>query len=257
MNNGPVGVFDSGMGGISVLREIKKLMPDEKYIFYGDSKNAPYGTRTDEDVFGLTHNVFQTLMDKGVKAVVIACNTATSVAVRKLRAEYPDVPVIGMEPAIKPAVEENNGGRVVVMATPVTLRRPKFAKLMDKYSQDAEIIRMPAPGIVNYVEQGRLHDEGLKEYIKGLFSEIGERPADAVVLGCTHFPFVADEIKEAAGPQARLYNGNLGTARELRRRMAEKDLLCDGTEESTVEILNSAGEAQTELSWKLFTGELS
>lgn len=257
MNNGPVGVFDSGLGGISVLREIKKLMPDEKYIYYGDSLNAPYGTRTDEDVFNLTHNVFTTLMDKGVKAVIIACNTATSVAVRRLRAEYPSVPIVGMEPAIKPASEENKGGRVVVMATPVTLRRPKFVTKMDKYSEIAEIVPMPAPGIVRYIESGRLHDEGLREYINGLFNGLEGRPADAVVLGCTHFPFAADIIQEAAGPQARLYDGSLGTAKELRRRMIEQDLLCSGTEESTVEIMNSAGEEQAELSRKLFTGEIS
>ncbi len=257
MNNGPVGVFDSGLGGISVLREIKKIMPDEKYIFYGDSLNAPYGTRTDEDVFGLTHCVFEKLMNKGVKAVVIACNTATSVAVRRLRAEYPDVPVIGIEPAIKPAAEQNRGGRVVVMATPVTLRRPKFVNKMNIYSEIAEIIPMPAPEIVEYVESGRLHDEGLEIYVKGLFSRLDGRPADAVVLGCTHFPFASDIIRKAAGPQAKLYDGSAGTARELRRRMIENDLLCDGTEESTVEIINSAGEEQAELSRKLFTGALS
>ncbi len=256
MNNGPVGVFDSGLGGISVLRELKKIIPDEDYIFYGDSANAPYGVRSDEEVWNLSLHVFNQLMDRGAKAVVVACNTATSVAVRKLRAERPDVPVIGMEPAIKPAAEQNPGGRVVVMATPVTLRREKFARLMHRFDRDAEIIPLPSPEIVRYVENGKLHDEGLKGYIRGLFDSLGdERNIDAVVLGCTHFPFVSEFIQEAAGPQARLYDGNRGTSEELLRRLKEQDLLSPPKEQYTVEILNSAGKRQVELSRRLFRGE--
>ena len=257
MNNGPVGVFDSGLGGISVLQELLKVIPDEDYIFYGDSKNAPYGVRSDEEVYRLSLDVFYELMNRGAKAVVVACNTATSVAVRKLRAVRPDVPVIGMEPAIKPAAEQNPGGLVVVMATPVTLRREKFARLVHRFDQMAEIVPLPSPEIVRYVENGRLHDEGLKGYIRGLFDSLGdEKKVDAVVLGCTHFPFVADLVREAAGPQARLYDGNRGTAEELFRRLKERDLLSVPKEQHTVEILNSAGAGQVDLSWKLFRNEI-
>ena len=257
MNNGPVGVFDSGLGGISVLRELKNVLPEEDYIFYGDSKNAPYGVRSDEEVYRLSLHVFNELMDRGAKAVVVACNTATSVAVRKLRAERPDVPVVGMEPAIKPAAEQNPGGLVAVMATPVTLRREKFARLVHRFDQMAEIVPLPSPEIVRYVENGQLRGEGVRAYIHGLFDSLGdERKVDAVVLGCTHFPFVSDLIREAAGPQARLYDGNRGTAKELLRRLKERDLLSEPKERYTVEILNSAGDRQAELSWKLFRGEL-
>lgn len=257
MNNGPVGVFDSGLGGISVLRELKKVIPEEDFIFYGDSKNAPYGVRSDEEVYQLSLHVFNELIDRGAKAVVVACNTATSVAVRKLRAERPDVPVIGMEPAIKPAAEQNPGGLVVVMATPVTLRREKFARLVHRFDQMADIVPLPSPEIVRYVENGQLRDEGLRGYIRGLFDSLGdERKVDAVVLGCTHFPFVSDLIRETAGPQARMYDGNRGTAEELLRRLKERDLLSGPKEQYTVEILNSAGDKQAELSWKLFKGEI-
>ncbi len=257
MNNGPVGVFDSGLGGLSVLQELKRVIPDEDYIFYGDSENAPYGVRSDEEVYRLSHHVFDELLDRGAKAVVVACNTATSVAVRKLRAEHPEIPVIGMEPAIKPAAEQNPGRLVVVMATPVTLRREKFSHLVSRFCDIADIVPLPSPDIVRYVENGQLHDEGLRGYIRGLFHSLGdERTVDAVVLGCTHFPFVSDLIREAAGPQAKLYDGNHGTAEELLRRLKERDLLSAPKDHYTIEILNSAGDAQTELSWKLFRGEL-
>ncbi len=228
VNNGPIGVFDSGLGGLSVLQELKKVIPEEDYIFFGDSKNAPYGVRSDEEVYELSLHVFDELMKRGAKAVVVACNTATSVAVRKLRDERPDVPIVGMEPAVKPAVEENPGGRVVVMATPVTLRREKFAQLAGRFHDQAEIISLSSPEIVRYVENGRLHDERLRSYIRGLFDSLGEeRSPDAVVLGCTHFPFVADLIREAAGSGVRLYDGNHGTAEELLRRLKERDLLAE------------------------------
>lgn len=258
MNNGPIGVFDSGLGGLSVLQELKKVIPDEDYIFYGDSKNAPYGVRSDEEVYELSLHVFDELMKRGSKAVVVACNTATSVAVRKLRAERPDVPIIGMEPAVKPAVEENPGGRVVVMATPVTLRREKFIQLVGRFVDQAEIIPLSSPEIVRYVENGILNGEGLRGYIHGLFDSLGEeRIPDAVVLGCTHFPFVSDLIREAAGAKARLYDGNHGTAEELLRRLKERDLLAEAKDHYTVEILNSAGNQQVELSWKLFRADSS
>lgn len=258
MNNGPVGVFDSGLGGISVLRKITEIMPDEDYIFYGDSLNAPYGTKSDEEVWELTHHVFRLLLDRGVKSMVIACNTATSVAVRRLRNMYPDFPLVGMEPAIKPAAEKYRGGRVVVMATPVTLRRDKFRRLMGRFTDMAEVVPLPAPEIVSYVEAGKIHDPGLVKYIRGLFESIDDgRKADAVVLGCTHFPFVADIIQEAAGPQAELFDGSAGTARELRRRMKEADMMAaSGKKEHSIQIMNSADEEHVRFSWKLFRGEI-
>ncbi len=255
-NSGPVGVFDSGLGGISVLKEILRELPDEDCVFYGDSKNAPYGVRSDEEVWELTEHVFLQLLKKNVKAVVIACNTATSVAVRKLRAQYPSIPVIGMEPAIKPAVQANPGGRVVVMATPVTLRRPKFVSLMKKYEEHAEIVPLECPEIVRYVEEGRIHDEALRIYIQDRFDTIGSRPADAVVLGCTHFPFAADLIREVAGPRAELFDGSEGTARELRHRMEDAGLLAETGRTRRVEIMNSAGELPAERARMLLEGKL-
>ncbi len=265
----PIGVFDSGIGGVSVLRKMISLMPDENYIYFGDSANAPYGDKPDSEVFRLSENVFEMLLEKGAKGIVVACNTATSVAVRKMRGKYPELPIVGIEPAIKPAAEHHEGGRIVVMATSVTLRRPKFAKLLESFRDRAEIIAMPCPSLVEYIENDRTNEPELMEYLMKKFSRFSDRPADAVVLGCTHYPFIADKIQEAAGPQAVLYDGSDGVAREIRRRLAEKDLLKVGETDceqgrpadsghppvrkhrGNVEILNSAGESQIRLTKRL------
>ncbi len=248
----PIGVFDSGVGGISVLKEIIKLMPNERYIYYGDSANAPYGVKTDEEVYVLTENVFHRLLDMGAKAVVIACNTATSVAVRKFRLKYPDIPIVGIEPAIKPAAENHKGGRIVVMATSVTLRRQKFADLMDNYAQNAEIIPVPCPGLVNFVEQDRTDSQEMMDYLKERFDPLKDRPIDAVVLGCTHYPFIAEQIREIVGPHAVFYDGGAGVARELRRRIEAKDLLNQIKHgKIDIEIINSGGQDLVDLSKRL------
>ena len=155
-NTAAIGVFDSGVGGISVLRELVAQMPNENYIFFGDSKNAPYGTKTLEEVQKLTCADAEYLLSRGVKALVVACNTATSAAIRILREKYADMPVIGIEPALKPAVHAGGHPRVLVMATPMTLREEKFHALMQRFESDAEILRLPCPGLVEYVEQGVL-----------------------------------------------------------------------------------------------------
>lgn len=248
----PIGVFDSGVGGISVLRKIVSLMPEENYIYYGDSANAPYGDKTDQEVLRLSEGVFEMLLSKGAKGIVVACNTATSVAVRRMRERYPQLPIVGIEPAIKPATERHRGGRVVVMATSVTLRRPKFERLMERYRSEAEIIAMPCPSLMEYIENDNADNPKLMEYLTRKFGELADRPADAVVLGCTHYPFIADRIQEAAGPQAVLYDGSDGVAREIRRRLAEKDLLAEGgSRTASIEILNSGGEEKIALTERL------
>ena len=156
-DNRPIGVLDSGLGGISVLRELVKLMPGEDFIYYGDSANAPYGTRTPEEVIDLTKKDVEFLLERGAKAIVVACNTATSVAIKELRAAYEEIlPVIGIEPALKPAVKAKEHSKVVVMATPMTLSQTKFNSMMHIYEDDANIIKMPCPGLVEYIESGVL-----------------------------------------------------------------------------------------------------
>lgn len=215
----PIAVFDSGVGGISVLREMVREMPWEDFLFYGDSKNAPYGTKTKEEVRALTFSRVEEFRREGVKAVSIACNTATSAAVRSLRQTYPDLPIVGIEPAVKPAVTENPGGRVLVMATPMTIREEKFHKLVNRFQDQAEIIPLPCAGLMEFVEKGKAGTKEVREFLRQLLWEYIEHPVDAVVLGCTHYPFVRSDIQKVLGDQVKIYDGARGTARELHRRI--------------------------------------
>lgn len=252
--NAPIGVMDSGMGGISVLRELVKLLPHENFVFYGDSANAPYGSRTTENIYELTENVVQKLISKGVKGVVIACNTASSAAGRRLREEYPELPIVAIEPALKPVVIGCPGGRVVVLATEATLREKKFANLLEQWQGKAEIIKLPLPGLPEFVERGELDSPALRKFLLGYFKNLGDTPVDGVVLGCTHYPFVRKVIGELLGPQAKIYDGAAGTARQLRRRLFRRGLLSDRNTPGQVEWLNSSTKPEMiDLSKKLFS----
>lgn len=232
----PVAVFDSGVGGISVLRELIKIMPNENYIYYGDSANAPYGTKTLAEVRALTRTHAHALFSRGAKGLVVACNTATSAAVRVLREENPQIPIVGIEPAVKPAVSFMEHPKVLVMATPMTIREEKFQKLMARYAKQGEILPFPCPGLMNFVERGDLDGEDLRKYLEELLFEFKENPIDAVVLGCTHYPFVRDPIVRILGEHVRIFDGGEGTAREMRRRLSEAGLLSERTQTGSVEF---------------------
>ena len=236
----PIGVFDSGVGGISVLRELVALMPNENYIFFGDSANAPYGTKTLEQVVELVRNDAKHLYDRGVKALVVACNTATSAGIQMLRDQYTDIPVIGIEPALKPAVLSGEHPIVLVMATPMTLREEKFHCLMQRFETEAEIVPLPCPGLMEFVERGELESEALEQYLQNLFAPYEK--VDAVVLGCTHYPFVRGMIQKVLGKGAVLFDGGAGTARETRRQLEERKLLNPSEEQGKVVFENSAKE---------------
>lgn len=244
-NNRPIGVFDSGVGGISVLRELVKIMPQENYIYYGDSKNAPYGTKTTEQVRALTRMHAEELFARGAKGLVVACNTATSAAVRVLREEFPQIPIVGIEPAVKPAATYKEHPRVLVMATPMTIREEKLKRLIARYSDCGEIIPLPCPGLMDFVERGDLDGEDVKRYLVELLYEYTLHPVDSVVLGCTHYPFVRNMIQEVLGENVMIFDGGEGTAREMKRRLAEAGLLTEQKTAGKVEFDNSlSGEAR-------------
>ena len=238
-DNRPIGVLDSGLGGISVLGELVKLMPGEDFIYYGDSANAPYGTRTPEEVIDLTKKDVEFLLERGAKAIVVACNTATSVAIKELRAAYEEVlPVIGIEPALKPAVKAKEHSKVVVMATPMTLSQTKFNSMMHIYEDDANIIKMPCPGLVEYIESGVLDGPVLDAYLEKQFAPYDKAELDAVVLGCTHYPLIREVIQKHL-PGVFVYDGGFGTAKQTKRRLEERGLLSDRESGGKVEIFNS------------------
>lgn len=245
----PIGVFDSGVGGISVLRELVKLMPNENYIFYGDSGNAPYGTKTLEEVQQLTLQDAEHLYKQGIKALIVACNTATSAAVHLLREKYVDIPVIGIEPALKPAVLFKENPSVLVMATPMTIREEKFHNLMLRFKSQAQIFPLPCPGLVEFVEKGDLDSIELEEFLKQLFAPYEKEQIDAVVLGCTHYPLVREKIQKVLGGQVKLFDGGEGTARETKRKLEAFGMLNPSTEKGSVIFQNSlAGNEILELS---------
>ncbi|PRR83258.1 glutamate racemase [Clostridium vincentii] len=253
--NRPIGFFDSGVGGLSVLKEAMKLMPKEHYIYFGDSKNAPYGVREVEDVRNLTYKAVEFLMKKGTKAIVIACNTATSAAVAALRITYPGIPIVGIEPAVKPAVNLKKQGPIIIMATPVTLREKKFNNLMEKYRNQAEIIPMPCPGLMDFIESGKIKGKEVEEYIRHKYEDFNGNKIGAIVLGCTHYPFIKPVIEDILGRDIPIIDGGLGTSIELMRRLEIKGLINDSVMEGNVEIYNSLKEENIlKISKKLLYG---
>ena len=229
-----IAVFDSGVGGISVLRHLRRIMPGERYYYFGDSANAPYGTRSKDEVRALTFAAADHLLQQGVKALVVACNTATSAAINALRAAYPELIVIGIEPALKLAADRFPGGRLGVMATPMTLREEKFAALMARYAASCRIHTLPAPGLVELVEAGKADSPEAEALLRELFAPcLGQ--LDALVLGCTHYPFAARAISRVLGEEVALLDGGSGTARETRRRLVQAGLLEEGPGELVIE----------------------
>ena len=247
-----IGVLDSGLGGLSVLREAIKIMPNENFIYYGDSKNAPYGVKSSEQVKKLTFDVVEYLLCRGVKGIMVACNTATSAAVAELRIKYTDIPIVGIEPALKPAANSSKEGKILVMATPMTLKEVKFHKLLDRYRDMREIEPVPCEGLMEYVEQGILEGEELDAYLREKLEPFMDTKISSIVLGCTHYPFVRSAIAKVVGQDIDIIDGSLGTSRELMRRLKEKDLLNDSMEKGTIEMINSSNKQELiELSWKM------
>lgn len=235
-----IAVFDSGLGGISVLRHLRRVMPGERYLYFGDSANAPYGSRTTEEVRELTLAAAEKLMaEKPLKAMVLACNTATAAAVQQLRKKYPSLIVIGIEPALKVAADHYPGGRIGVMATEVTLREEKFDTLLLRFHENCSVTKIPMPGLVQLVEAGKTGTPEMEALLQNLLAPYIGR-LDAVVLGCTHYPLAASDIAKVLGQAVVLLDGGDGTARETRRRLANAGLLEEGSGELIME--NSAGD---------------
>lgn len=237
-NTRPIGFFDSGVGGISVLRKAVRLLPHENFLYYGDSKNAPYGSKDVETIRKLTSDAIDILVQENCKAIVVACNTATSVAIDFLREKYFGIPIIGIEPALKSAVECTDEGKILVLATPRTLTEKKFHALMAGVARTREVIKMPLPGLVEIIEQGVDVEEKADAYLKDALSGL-DRNIRAVVLGCTHYPFVKPSIRRILGDDVNIYDGSDGTSRRLHRVLQDRGLLNESTEPGTVTILNS------------------
>ncbi len=229
-----IAVLDSGIGGISVLRQLVKLLPEERFLYFGDSANAPYGDRPDSEILTLTLAAAEHILTRPVKALVVACNTATAVAVQTLRQRYPQLIVVGIEPAVKLAADRYPGGTVGMLSTSATLRSDRVTRLMEQHADRCRFIPLAAPELALLVEQGKANSEESLVLLNRLLLPY-RKELDAVVLGCTHYPFAAETIRKCLGPEIPMLDGGPGTAARTRNLLAEADLLSDGPGELIIE----------------------
>lgn len=237
--NKPVAVFDSGIGGISVLKELTKFLPNEDFWYFGDSANAPYGTKSMDEIRNLSCGNIGRMIQAGAKAVVIACNTATSAAAATLREQYENIPVIGMEPEIKtPALLHQNS--ILVMATPMTLKMEKFNRLLEQFKTKADFIIQPCAGLTELIEQGKINSQETREYLQSTLVPHINSHIEAIVLGCTHYLHIKPLIREILGDAITFYDGAMGAARELKRKLADQKLINGQHANGRITIENSS-----------------
>ncbi len=223
----PVGVFDSGLGGVSVLREAVRILPHETFLYYGDNANAPYGDRTEEAITALTFDCAHFLQKQGAKIILIACNTATATCVTRIREEL-DIPVVSIEPAIKPACETPGNGKILMAATLATTRLDRYRALQARMPDPSRVINVPCPGLVERIERGVFAEDAFDDLFDRYFQAYWNMTIDGIVLGCTHYVFIRDAFARYAKTHfrgdAHLYDGNLATARQLQHILEEKGL---------------------------------
>ena len=224
MNNNPIGVFDSGIGGLTVLKKIIEILPNEKYIYYADTDNVPYGTKPKEEVKEYIYNAVKFLISKNVKAIVVACNTATSIAVKELREKY-IIPIIGIEPAVKPAVENRGDKKVLIMATPTTIKEEKLKNLLESLNAEQYVDLIAMPKLVEFAENKEFESDKVKEYIEEQLQEYNLGYYSELVLGCTHFPFFKEILLEIFPQDTQIIDGSHGVAKRLKNVLEENELL--------------------------------
>lgn len=224
MNNNPIGIFDSGIGGLSVLSKIIEILPNEKYIYYADTDNVPYGTKPKEEVKEYINKAIEFLVSKNVKTIVIACNTATSIAAKELREKY-DIPIIGIEPAAKPAVENRGKKRVLIMATPTTIKEEKLKYLLEKLNAKEYVDLIGMPKLVEFAENGEFESNQVEEYVQEQLKEYNLDDYSEVVLGCTHFPFFKKLLLKIFPKGTQIIDGSTGVANRLKYILEKENIL--------------------------------
>ena len=236
MNNNPIGVFDSGIGGLTVLKKIVQILPKEKYIYYADTDNVPYGTKPKEEVKEYINNAVEFLISKEVKAIVVACNTATSIAVKELREKY-TIPIIGIEPAAKPDIQNRGNKKVLIMATPTTIKEEKLKYLLESLNAEENVDLIAMPKLVEFAENKDFKSNNVKEYIEQQLQEYNLEDYSELVLGCTHFPFFKDILSKVFPKDTQIIDGSTGVANRLKNILEENNLL--GNNELEIEYYYS------------------
>lgn len=239
------GIFDSGFGGLSVLREIVKVLPDESYIYYADSAHCPYGEKSREYVIDRAISITEILLGKGADIIVVACNTATAAAISALREKWPEVPFVGMEPAVKPAALNTRSGVIGVLATAGTLKGSKYLDLREKYSGKVKVVEHVGQGFVELVEKGILDGPEAENTVRASVQPLLYAGADTIVLGCTHYPFLEKIIRKAAGPDVEIIDPAPAVAAQV-LRLHKK---ASGT--PGIEVLSSKADIDSAMIYRL------
>ncbi|QBF25148.1 glutamate racemase [Pseudomonas tructae] len=229
----PVGVFDSGVGGLSVLAEIQRLLPNESLLYVGDCGHIPYGEKSPEFIRQRCRVVAEFFREQGAKAMVLACNTATVAAVADLREHYRQWPLVGMEPAVKPAAAATRSGVVGVLATTGTLQSAKFAALLDRFASDVQVVTQPCPGLVECIEAGDLNSPAVRELLQGYVKPLLDAGCDTLILGCTHYPFLKPLLAQMIPASVAIIDTGAAVARQLQRLLGERQLLAAGPARAT------------------------
>jgi glutamate racemase len=234
-----IGVFDSGLGGISVLRAIRELIPAQPVTYFGDQAHVPYGQRSIEEVRSLTTEAVRFLLAKGAKLIVVACNTASAAALHSLREEFPNIPFVGMEPAVKPAAEQTHTGVVGVLATYATFQTALYASVVERFAHGVTLMQSPCIGLVPQIEKGDLDGPETRQILTNALDPMIAQNIDTVVLGCTHYPFVIPLIQQIVGPNVRVIDPAPAIARQTKRLLIEHGWLAEGGEKAPVSYYTS------------------
>lgn len=243
-DNRPIGIFDSGVGGLSVLRAIRDQLPDENFIYIADQTHVPYGPRPKTEVERLSQGIVRFLVNREAKLVVVACNTASAAALKKLRAIYPTLPFVGMEPAVKPAAEETNSGVVGVLATPATFQGELYHSTVERFAQGVTVLQHTCPGLVHQIEMGRVADTETKEILERALIPMLEKGVDKVVMGCTHYPFVIPLIKEIVGAEIEVIDPAPAVARQVGRLLDKHDLRAKAGGKGQIQFMTTGDPAE-------------
>ena len=242
----PIGIYDSGVGGLTVWSAIRELLPQEDLLYFADQAKVPYGLRPLEEVQSLAEGVTRYLMNEGAKLIVIACNTASAAALKHLRALYPDFPFVGMEPAVKPAAEQTLSGKVGVLATPSTFQGELYASVVERFAHDVQLYQNTCPGLVQQIEKGYLDTPKTRRILEEALEPMLKEGVDTLVMGCTHFPFVIPLIKKIAGEEVRVIDPAPAVARQVRRVLEGQGLLAEREKVGKSTFLTSGDKGKLE-----------
>lgn len=213
----PIGLFDSGVGGLTILREVRRLLPERDLVYLADSANCPYGARPAEEILALSEGIARHLLERGACCIVVACNTASAAALQALRAGFPGVPFVGMVPAVKPAAALTRSGTIGVLATPTTLSGRLFSEVVERFAGGVRVLTQACPGLVEQIEAGDLEGPATEALLRRYLEPLLDRGADVIVLGCTHYPFLTAAIRRLAGPEVQVLDPSEAVARQVRR----------------------------------------